>query len=76
MEIINIYEAKAKLSKLIEQALRGKEIVIAKNNKPLVKLEPLPEARPKRQIGTGKHIFISMSDDFDEPLEDFKEYME
>ncbi len=76
MEVFNIYEAKAKLSKLIQQALLGQEIIIAKGNKPLVRLEPLPEARPKRKIGQGKHIVLRISPDFDEPLEDFKEYME
>ena len=33
-------------------------------------------ARPRRQAGRAKHLNIQMSDDFDEPLEDFAEYME
>lgn len=76
METINIYEAKAKLSKLIEKALKGEEIIIAKGNKPLVRLEPLSQARSQRSMGAGKDIVISIGDDFDEPLDDFKDYME
>lgn len=43
MKIFNIDEAKAQLSKLIESALAGEEIVIAKAGKPLVKLIPYEE---------------------------------
>lgn len=75
METINIYDAKARLSKLIEKALKGEEIIIAKGNKPLVRLEPLPEARAKRVLGQGKEYILSIADDFDEPLDDFKDYM-
>ncbi len=49
MSISNIHEAKTNLSKLIEAALRGEEVVIAKAGKPLVRLvamEPQPEEKP------------------------------
>ena len=39
----NIHEAKTTLSKLIERALGGEEVVIAKAGKPLVRLAPLPQ---------------------------------
>ncbi|MBI2335815.1 MAG: type II toxin-antitoxin system Phd/YefM family antitoxin [Deltaproteobacteria bacterium] len=71
---LNIYEAKAKLSKLIERALQGEEVIIAKGNKPLVRLEPLPEAKGQRALGQGKSYILSVSDDFDAPLKDFKDY--
>ncbi|MEO0357700.1 MAG: type II toxin-antitoxin system prevent-host-death family antitoxin [Pseudomonadota bacterium] len=38
---VNIHEAKTQLSKLIEAALNGEEVIIAKGNKPVVKLEPV-----------------------------------
>ena len=38
MHTVTIHEAKAKLSKLIEEALSGQEVVIARRNKPLVRL--------------------------------------
>ena len=73
---VNIHEAKTQLSKLIQAALNGKQVIIAKGNRPVVRLEVLPEARSNRKIGNAKNLIRSISDDFDEPLDDFKEYME
>ncbi len=73
---VNIHEAKTQLSKLIQAAVNGKQVIIARDNKPIVRLEVLPEARSHRKIGNAKGLVLSMSDDFDEPLDDFKEYME
>jgi antitoxin (DNA-binding transcriptional repressor) of toxin-antitoxin stability system len=73
---VNIHEAKAQLSKLIQAALNGKQVIITENNKPLVRLEVIPEARGERKIGNAKGLIIAMDDDFDEPLACFKEYME
>jgi len=75
MAEFNIHKAKTHLSRLIRDALNGEEIIIAKGNRPLVKLVPLPEARPERRLD-GVADLIRIADDFDEPLEDFKEYME
>nr|WP_321400279.1 type II toxin-antitoxin system prevent-host-death family antitoxin [uncultured Desulfobacter sp.] len=60
--IVNVSEAKAKLSKLIDMAYRGEEIVIAKNNLPLVKLVA-HKMRPKRKLGQMKGQII-IPDDF------------
>jgi antitoxin (DNA-binding transcriptional repressor) of toxin-antitoxin stability system len=73
---VNVHEAKTQLSKLIQAALDGKQVIIAKGNKPVVRLEVLPEAQGIRKIGNAKGLILAMDDDFDEPLEDFKEYME
>lgn len=72
---LNIYEAKAQLSRLIEKAMKGEEVIIAKGNKPLVRLEPLPGAGSQRRFGGLKGYVLSIADDFDQPLEDFKDYM-
>ncbi|MGD2013098.1 MAG: DUF2281 domain-containing protein [Desulfobacterales bacterium] len=72
---VNIHEAKTQLSKLIQAAVNGKQVIIARGNKPIVRLEVLPEARSHRIIGNAKGLILSMADDFDEPLDDFKEYM-
>ena len=74
MRQVNIHEAKTHLSRLIEEARRGEDVVIAKNNVPVVRLAVLPEARSPRRIGGLPGILLHMSDDFDEPLEDFAEY--
>jgi antitoxin (DNA-binding transcriptional repressor) of toxin-antitoxin stability system len=73
---VNIHEAKTQLSRLIQEALEGEEVVIARSNKPLVRLEVLPEAKPQRRIGGARKVLIAMSDDFDEPLDDFANYMQ
>jgi antitoxin (DNA-binding transcriptional repressor) of toxin-antitoxin stability system len=73
---VNIHEAKTQLSKLIQAAVNGKQVIIARGNKPIVRLEVLPEARSHRKIGNSKGLILSMADDFDEPLNDFEDYME
>ena len=71
-----IHQAKTHLSKLIRKALDGEEVIIAKRDKPLVRLEALRPQKNKRKLGSGKGLITYMAPDFDEPLEDFAEYME
>jgi prevent-host-death family protein len=71
---VNIHQAKTQLSKLIQKVINGEEVVIAKHNIPVVKLVHVKAEKPERKIGTAKGL-IKISPDFDEPLEDFKEYM-
>ncbi|BBD65878.1 hypothetical protein NIES4072_04430 [Nostoc commune NIES-4072] len=75
MQQITLAEASQNLPDLIEAALGGEEIIIIKDNQPLVKLTPMSPLKHRRQPGSAKGL-ITISDDFDEPLEDFKEYME
>ena len=75
MTQVNIHEAKTHLSKLIQRALKGERIIIAKGNTPLVELVVLPEARQERRLGGAKEAILAMADDFDEPLAEFQEYM-
>jgi prevent-host-death family protein len=44
-EIVNMHQAKTSLSRLVERALAGEEILIARNGEPLVKLVPVPKER-------------------------------
>ena len=67
MKISNIHEAKSQLSKLIESALAGEEIIIAKAGKPLVKLIPYQEEKSSRTPG-GWEGKVVMSDNFDDEL--------
>ncbi|MFQ5866214.1 MAG: type II toxin-antitoxin system Phd/YefM family antitoxin [bacterium] len=69
----NIHEAKTHLSKLIEKVMNGEEVIIAKGNKPVAKLVLLDEIKPKRKLGSAKGK-IKISEDFDEPVADFKDY--
>ncbi|MEM9272301.1 MAG: DUF2281 domain-containing protein [Cyanobacteria bacterium P01_F01_bin.143] len=71
MTHLDIIKAKSNLSKLLDLAIKGEEIVIIQDDKPVAKISPF--SRPlKRGSAKGK---VWMSDDFDEPLEDFKEDM-
>ena len=67
MKVSNIHEAKSQLSKLIESALAGEEIVIAKAGKPLVKLIPYQEDKQPRIPG-GWEGKVIISNDFDDEL--------
>ena len=76
MKQVTIHEAKTHLSRLIRAALNGEEIIIAKGNKPLVRLDVLPEARLQRHIGGQPDLVMSMDEDFNAPLNDFSDYMQ
>jgi prevent-host-death family protein len=71
---LNLYEAKTQLSQLVEDAAAGKEIIIAKNGKPMAKLVPIRQ-RVLRKPGRLKGK-IWMSDDFDAPMPDIVSAME
>jgi prevent-host-death family protein len=65
--IVNIHEAKTHFSKYIQDALIGKEVIIAKGGKPLIKLVPYNVSTEERVGGQLKGL-IEISDDFDAPL--------
>lgn len=70
-----IHEAKTHLSKLIQKALAGEEVIIARAGKPVVRLVPVdPVVTAERSFGAWKDISW-MADDFDAPLEDFRDYL-
>lgn len=77
MQQISVAEASEHLAQFIDAALKGEEIVITQDEHPVVKLTPLEPTLKRRpaKAGSAKGL-VWISDDFDEPLEDFKEYME
>jgi len=66
---INIHEAKTHLSRLVEQAAAGREIIIAKAGKPLARLMPLALPARTKKLGLLKGK-IKAPDDFNAPLDD------
>lgn len=60
--IVNVSEAKTNLSKLIDMAYHGEEVIIAKNNLPLVELV-VHKPKAKRKLGLLKGQ-INIPDDF------------
>jgi prevent-host-death family protein len=71
---VNVAEAKAQLSRLIEAALEGEEVVIAKRDVPLVRLSPVRQRATKTRLG-GRRGRGWIAADFDAPVEDFAKYM-
>ena len=69
----SIHEAKTQLSRLIERAMAGEEVIIARGKQPLVKLVPIRDVAGPRVIGGFRGDYY-MSDDFDEPLAAFADY--
>jgi prevent-host-death family protein len=66
--MVNIHAAKTHLSRLVDQAAAGDEIVIARAGKPVARLVPLAE-KPKRILGLLKGQ-LKIPRDFDAPLPD------
>ncbi|MBK9215877.1 MAG: type II toxin-antitoxin system Phd/YefM family antitoxin [Chloracidobacterium sp.] len=73
MTKVNVHEAKSQLSKLIELAKNGEEVIIAKNGKPEARLTAYePERKSWVGMDAGK---IWIADDFDEWPQDMLELM-
>jgi prevent-host-death family protein len=70
MTITNIHEAKSQLSRLIEQALAGEEVIISKAGKPLVKLIPYEQNTQPRRPGSWRGQ-VTIAEDFDELPREF-----
>ncbi len=66
-DTVNLYEAKTQLSRLVERAAQGEEIVIAKAGRPKAKLVPYREAAGQREPLDRLGITF-IAEDFDEPL--------
>lgn len=72
--IFNMHYAKTNLSKLVELAESGEDVEIARNGKPAVKLV-VSEQRGRPKFGEFEPLEGWISDDFDEPLPEWREYM-
>lgn len=68
-ETVNMHQAKSTLSRLVERALAGEDVVIARNGEPLVRLVPVPKERKPRVPGRLKGK-VWMAPDFDEMSEE------
>jgi prevent-host-death family protein len=69
MTKVNIHEAKTNLSKLLEKAMNGEEVVIAKAGEPMVRLVPVKKETEKDWFGMDEGK-IWIADDFDELPDD------
>lgn len=73
-ESVTIHEAKTQFSKLVRRAEAGEEIVVRRGSEPVARIAPLRKRRKVRGFGSMKGE-VRIAEDFDKPLEDFRDYM-
>lgn len=71
MKIVNIHQAKTHLSRLVQRAAQGEEIVIAKAGEPMAKLVPYRKSSGPRHPGYWRGR-VKIRDDFDELPEEIE----
>ena len=69
MKIVNIYEAKTHLSRLLREVALGEDVVIARDGRPLARLVPIENEQGTRELGFASGRIV-IGDDFDAPLPD------
>jgi prevent-host-death family protein len=70
----NIAEAKSRFSELVQRAMSGEDVIVARDNKPLLKLVPLSRSARGRVPGSAKGR-IRIAPDFDRTPDDFGDYV-
>jgi prevent-host-death family protein len=71
---VDIDTAQQQLLQLVEEALRGDEVIITRDDDPVARLVPF-KARTRRGFGSAKDVIRYIADDFDETPEDFAKYL-
>lgn len=72
---VDLNHASAGLTEVVEHAIRsGEEVVLTREGEAVAKIVPLGRPRPARRFGSARGQ-IAVPDDFDAPLEDFRDYM-
>ena len=75
MQQVTLEEAVIHLPDLLDAAVRGEVVFIKTETQQIVQLVPIQQPKQPRRPGSAKGM-IYMADDFDAPLDDFREYME
>jgi len=73
MLVVNMHEAKTRLSELVRLVEKGEKVVLARNGTPVAEL--VPAERPKKREGGFWKGQVWISPDFDAPLPEFGEYL-
>ncbi len=71
---IDLSQAQARLAELVQEAARGEEVILTEGGEPVARIIPINRAQRPREFGSARGL-IHMAEDFDAPLEDFREYM-
>lgn len=75
MHEIEVSDLAGQIDKVIESVTQGEEVILTQSAHPVAKVTRIPEARRPRRAGSAKGQ-IRVAPDFDEPLEDFNEYLQ
>lgn len=75
MTTVAIEQAKMNFFRLIDDVALGEHIVITRDNVPVAELVPVAHPKPRPTFGSAKGM-IKMSEDFDSPIGDFRDYTE
>ena len=75
MATFNIANAKSHFSELVQKAMLGEEVIIARDNTPVLKLVPLDKPKHPRKPGSGKGQILYVAPDFDATPGSFKDYV-
>jgi antitoxin (DNA-binding transcriptional repressor) of toxin-antitoxin stability system len=75
MTHVTLEEAQARLPDLVAAAVGGEEVVIEQTNRSAVRLTPLTTQKPRPRFGSAKGL-LTIPNDFDAPLDDFRDYEE
>lgn len=67
METVNIYDAKTRLSQLVDKVVSGEDVVVSRNGKPLVRITRLESTKRPIRFGVLKGK-VKIARDFDAPL--------
>ena len=67
METVNIYDAKTRLSQLVDKVVSGEDVVVSRNGKPLVRITRLESGKRPIRFGVLKGK-VKITRDFDAPL--------
>jgi prevent-host-death family protein len=70
MRKVNIYEAKTRLSQLVDEAAAGRDVVIARAGRPVARLTRIAKPGAKRRLGVLDRRRLRIPDDFNAPLPD------
>lgn len=75
MVVVNMHEAKTQLSKLVQRAAAGEEIIVAKAGEPVAKIVAYTAPPKKPRVPGSMKGQIWIAPDFDEIPEEFEEYL-
>lgn len=76
MASVTLEQARENLERLIDRAATGEEVIIMRDSEPLAKIVSAMRYSTRPVFGSAKAVLVHMADDFNAPLEEFREYME